>query len=231
MGDEEFMAYMKKAKRPANTIKGYVRSLEFYVNFLQSHRQVRTPDEAGPIDLKAFVSWGIERGENIYRHLWGIRIYYEFRQLEIMEKTVRKWMEYVQNATRKLREFPKVDQDSVKKLSAIGIKTVNQLLRAGNSPEKRAALSEKTGASQDVLLELFKLSNLSRLPGLKKVRGRLFYEAGLDTFASIAVLEPEEVCAILQEYIEKTGFDGSAPTPNEAQVTVTMAKFLPENLE
>lgn len=28
-------------------------------------------------------------------------------------------------------------------------------------------------------MELFKLSNLSRLPGLKKTRGRLFYEAGL----------------------------------------------------
>lgn len=32
-------------------------------------------------------------------------------------------------------------------------------------------------------MELFKLSNLSRLPGLKKTRGRLFYEAGLDTLA------------------------------------------------
>jgi len=230
MDKEKFTEYMKKAKRPVNTINGYVRSLEFYVNFLQSHQQISTPDEAKPIDLKEFVDWGVERGENVYRHLWGIRMYYEFRQRATMENTVREWMEYIQNETRKLREFPKVDQDSVKKLSAIGIRTVNQLLRAGNSQEKRVALSEKSGVSQDAILELFKLSNLSRLPGLKKVRGRLFYEAGLDTLSSIAALEPEEVCDILQDFIEKTGFDGSAPTPSEAQVAVTMARFLPENL-
>ena len=147
-----------------------------------------------------------------------------------MEKKVREWMEYVQNETRKLGEFPKVDQDSVKKLSAIGIITVNQLLRAGNNQEKLTVLSEKSGASQAAILELFKLSNLSRLPGLKKIRGRLFYEAGLDTLASIAALDPEEVQKILLDYIEKTGFDGIAPTPSEAQVAVMMARFLPENL-
>jgi len=120
-------------------------------------------------------------------------------------------MEYVQNETRKLGEFPKVDQDSVKKLSAIGIKTVNQLLRAGNCQEKHAALSAQSGASQDAILELFKLSNLSRLPGLKKVRCRLFFEAGLDTLESIAALEPEEVHKILLDFIKKLGLMEAYP--------------------
>jgi hypothetical protein len=158
-------------------------------------------------------------------------MYYEFKQLESMEKTSREWMEYVQNETRKLREFPKVDLDSVKKLSAIGISTVNQLLRAGSTPEKQEGLSQESGAPRDAILEIFKLSQLSRLPGLKKVRGRLFFEAGLDTLTSIAALEAEDVQTLLQDYIDRTGFDGSAPTLSEAQVAVTMARFLPEELE
>jgi len=157
-------------------------------------------------------------------------MYYEFKQLTTMEKTAREWMEYVQNETRKLREFPEVDQASVKKLSAIGILTINQLLMAGCMQEKREALAKKSGASLDAIAELFKLSDLSRLPELKKVRGRLFYEAGLDTLDSIAALEPEEVQKILQAYIDETGFDGSAPTFSEAQVAVTMARFLPERI-
>ena len=230
MNTENFRAFMNQAKKPTGTINSYIKSVVFYADFLQSQRQIKTPDEAKPMDLREFVSWGVKQGENVYRHLWGIRMYYEFKQREAMEKTAREWMEYLQNETRKLGEFPKVDQSSVKKLSAIGITTVNQLLRAGNSQEKLAALSEKSGASQSAILELFKLSNISRIPGLKKIRCRLFYEAGLDTLASIAALQPEEVQKILRAYIEKTGFEASVPVLVEAQVAIAMAKFLPENL-
>ncbi len=231
MDKEGFKAYMENKKKSANTIKGYLKSLEFYSNFLQSHQKISTPDEAGPLDVQEFVRWGTELGENVYRHFWGIRMYYEFIERAEMAKTVSEWMEYIQNETRKLKEFPKVDQESVLKLSEIGIKTVNQLLRAGDTPAKLAALADKSGSSQAALLELYKLSQLSRLPGLKKVRGRLFYEAGLDTLASIAALESDEVNRILKAYIERSGFEGSVPTPGEAQFTVEMARFLPEKLE
>lgn len=231
MDEGKFREFMKRKKKPAGTINGYVKSVEFYAGFLQTQLQVKTPDDAVPPDLEQFVTWGSEGGENVYRHLWGIRTYYEFIKNEDMEMTACEWMEYIQNETRKLREFPGVERDCVKKLSALGITTVNQLLRAGNTQGKLAAISEKSGASPAGIMELFKLSNLSRLPGLKKVRGRLFYEAGLDTIAAIAVRQPEEVHQILEDYIARTGFEGSAPTLGEAQVTVKMARFLPENLK
>jgi hypothetical protein len=231
MDEEKFIAFMKQVKKSSGTITGYVNSVKVYEDFLHTHRKISRLEEAKPEDLKAFVGWGRANNENVYRHLWGIRMYYEYQQLKSMEKTSREWMEYVQNETRKLREFPKVDLDSVKKLSAIGISTVNQLLRAGSTPEKQEGLSQESGAPRDAILEIFKLSQLSRLPGLKKVRGRLFFEAGLDTLTSIAALEAEDVQTLLQDYIDRTGFDGSAPTLSEAQVAVTMARFLPEELE
>lgn len=230
MDKDGFKAYLKKQKKSVNAINSYLKSLEFFANFLQSHQKISTPDEASPIDIREFVRWGIALGENVYRHFWGIRSYYMFKELTTLERTSSEWMEYIQNETRKLREFPKVDQDCVKKLSDSGIKTVNQLLRAGNTPAKLIALAEESGASQAAVVELFKMSQLSRLPGLKKVRGRLFYEAGLDSLESIAALEPEEVNRILKAYIEKSGFEGSVPTVGEAQITVEMAGFLPANL-
>jgi Domain of unknown function (DUF4332) len=230
MDEKTFIAFMEKANKPIRTINSYIKSVNFYTDFLQSQLEIKTPYEAKPIDIKEFVKWGTERGENVYRHLWGIRMYYQFEQLVIMENTASELMEYIQNETRKLGEFPKVDQGSVRKLSKIGISTVNQLLKAGNNREKLTAISKLTGVSQVALVELSKLSNLSRLPGLKKVRCRLFYEAGLDTLASISALEPIEVQKILQEYVERTGFEGSAPTLSEAEVAVRMARFLPENV-
>ena len=226
MDTENFITFMKKARKPARTINGYVNSVGVYEKYLQTHKQGRNPDKATPDDLKEFVVWGIEELDNVYRHLWGIRMYYEYIQSDEMEKTAREWMEYVQNETRKLREFPKVDRDNVKKLSSIGISTVNQLLKASGTKKDREELAEKSEATHEAILELIKLSNLSRLPGLKKVRGRLFYEAGLDTLSKIAALEPEDVQTVLREYIEKTGFVGNAPTYSEAQVAVVMARFL-----
>ena len=230
MDEVKFKAFMEKAKKPAATINSYIKSINFYAGFLQSRQPTTTPDEAKPIDLQEFVSWAAARGENAYRHLWGIRAYYQSTHFTMMENTASEWMEYLQNETRKLGEFPKVDRDTVTRLSKIGIKTVNQLLREANTGEKLTAVSKKAGVSQEALLELFKLSHLSRLPGLKKVRCRLFYEAGLDTLASIAALEPAEVHEILQGFIERTGFEGVAPTLGEAEITVAMARFLPENL-
>lgn len=231
MDEGKFREYLKRRKKPSGTINGYVKSVGFYSDFLQSQAQARTPDDAKPSDLEGFVTWGSEGGENVYRHLWGIRTYYEFIQNEVMELTAGEWMEYIQNDTRKLKEFPGVDRDCVKKLSALGITTVNQLLRAGNTQGKLAAISETSGVPPAAIMELFKLSNLARLPGLKKVRGRLFYEAGLDTLAAIALREPEEVKRILEDYITQTGFQGSAPTLGEAQFTVKMARFLPEKIK
>ena len=147
-----------------------------------------------------------------------------------MEKLSWELMELIQNETRKLSEFPKVDQHSVKKLSVIGISTVNQLLRKGSTLEKRQALAKSSGAPLHSISELFKLSQLSRLPGPKKVRGRLFYEAGVDSLGSIASLNAEETRSQLQDYIDRTGFDGVAPTVGEAQVAITMAQFLPKDL-
>jgi hypothetical protein len=230
MEKDNFIAFMRQAKKPAGTINGYVNSVRIFEEFLQSHREGVQLEEANPGDLRAFVDWAEANNQNAYRHLFGVRTYYEYKQLANMKKSSWELMEFVQNETRKLRDFPKVDQDSARKLSAAGISTVNQLLRKGGTPEKHQALAKSSGAHLDSISELFKLSQLSRLPGLKAVRGRLFYEAGLDSLDAIAALNAEEIHRQLQDYIDRTGFDGSAPTLSEAEVTVTMAKFLSKDL-
>ena len=230
MEEDSFIAFMKQAKKPSGTITGYVNSVRIFEDFLQSHQKGVQLEETGPGDLKAFVDWAEANNENTYRHLFAIRTYYEYKQLTEMKKSSWELMEFIQNETRKLGEFPKVDQDSVKKLSAIGISTVNQLLRKGNTLGKRQALAKSSGAPLDSISELFRLSQLSRLPGLKAVRGRLFYEAGLDSLDTIAALNAEEIHRQLQDYIDRTGFGGSAPTVSEAEAAVTMAQFLPKDL-
>jgi site-specific recombinase XerD len=230
MQEDSLIAFMKQANKPSGTINSYLNSVRMFENFLQTHRKGVQLEKTNPGDLRAFVDWAAANNENAYRHLWGIKTYYEYKRLTDMGKSSQELMEFIQNETRKLSEFLKVDKGSVKKLSAIGISTVNQLLRKGSTLEERQELAKSSGAPVDSISELFKLSQLSRLPGLKKVRGRLFYEAGLDSLDSIAALNAEEIHSQLQDYIDRTGFDGIAPTVGEAEVAVTMAQFLPKDL-
>ena len=146
-----------------------------------------------------------------------------------MEMEATKWMAHVQNENRKLEEFPKVNHSDIEKLSSIGIITVNQFLEASGTIKDQRDIAEKSGASNETISELIKLSILSRFPGIKKIRARLFYEAGLDSYSKIAALEPEEVQQVQKEYIRKTGFKGSVSTYSEALSAVMMARYLVEH--
>jgi len=131
----------------------------------------------------------------------------------------------------RLREFRGVEPKYVEKLAAAGIKNAEQMLAAGQTAEKRAALAQDTGIPEEAILELVKLSDLARLPGVKGIRARLYYDAGVDCVERMAAWEAEALLALTAEYVERTGFDGIAPLPKEVSSTIANAKRLPRIVE
>ena len=73
----------------------------------------------------------------------------------------------------KLKEFRGVDACHIEKLSALGIKNADQMLKAGQTRKQRATLAKETGIPEKRILELVKLSDLARLPGVMGIRARL----------------------------------------------------------
>jgi hypothetical protein len=53
------------------------------------------------------------------------------------------------------------------------------MIEAAFTPELRESLSQRTGIEIHKIIENLKLSDLSRLKGMKGVRARLYYEAGV----------------------------------------------------
>jgi hypothetical protein len=131
----------------------------------------------------------------------------------------------------RLKEFRGVDPEYVERLAAAGIKTADQMLAAGQTAEKRAALAQGTGIPEEAILELVKLSDLARLPGVKGIRARLYYDTGVDCVEKMAVCEAEALLALTAEFVERTGFDGIAPLPKEVSSTIANAKQLPRIVE
>jgi hypothetical protein len=119
----------------------------------------------------------------------------------------------------------------IEKLAAAGIKTAGQMLAAGQTAERRTALARDTGIPEEAILELVKLSDLARLPGVKGIRARLYYDAGVDCVEKMVAWEPEALLKMTAEFVERTGFDGIAPLPKEVSSTIANAKRLPRVVE
>ena len=80
-------------------------------------------------------------------------------------------------------------------------------------------------------MEFVKLSDRSRIPGITTIRARLFLDAGVDTIEKRSGWNPEELRAMLVEFVERTGFNGMAPLPGEARFSVERARELPKIVE
>ena len=131
----------------------------------------------------------------------------------------------------KLSGFRGVNSEHVEKLAAVGIKTAEKMLAAGQTAEKRAALAQDTGIPEEIILELVKLSDLARLPGVKGIRARLYYDAEVDCVEKMAAWEPEALLKMTAEFVARTEFDGIAPLPKEVSSTIANAKRLPRVVE
>jgi hypothetical protein len=181
-------------------------------------------------DLKKYVEWCEANNINPYQDLWGIREYYEFLGIEELYHSCNQVMQMIQLAKFKLKDFLTANQTHARKLAKIGIETASQILEAGKTKKEREEIAQKSGVPVDEVLKFVKLANLARCPGHMKKRACLYYEAGLDTFDKIAKQNPEAMIEFLDDFIKRTGFDGSAPTLGEATLSVESSKKSQEQL-
>ena len=158
--------------------------------------------------------------------MWGIKEYYDFISKKGLKLEANAMIGERYLSQFKLKDFVGVKKSYIKKLVKEGITTAKEMLYAGLNKQRRREISQITGIPLEDVLELVKLSDQARIGGHKKVRARLYHEAGLDTIDKMAACNSEEMRKILADYIQKTGFKGIPPTPGEAQHTVAMAKYL-----
>jgi hypothetical protein len=130
-----------------------------------------------------------------------------------------------------LKDFFGIEKVHIENLRDIGIRNVEQMCAAGATKDARELLADRTGIPLGEILELVKLSDLARIPGVKTIRARLYFEAGIDTVEKIAALEPEVLREQVVAYINQSDFNGVPTFPSEASYTVEKARELPKIIE
>lgn len=224
-----FIEFMRKSKLSERAVKRYVGYMKIFEDYLL--KQGKSLEQATPEDLGDFVNWGRRESKKVPQHMWAIRTYYEYKPNELMFNVARELIGTLYMETYRLKAFRGIKTESVEKLALRGITTAKQMLDVGKTKLERENLAKETGIPAEYILELVKLSNLARIPGVKAIRARLYYDAGLDTLEKIAKWDPEEMREMLKEFIKKNDFNSVAPLPKEARMTVTLAKHLPKIVE
>jgi hypothetical protein len=163
----------------------------------------------------------------VKKHLWAMGHFFEFASNQPVRAAAGKLRQSkIQRLPFALSGFRGIAPEHAEKLVRVGIGNVAQMLTAGATASERERLALESGVPLAVILELVKLSDLARIQGLKGIRARLYYDAGVDTLDKLADWEPEALREMLTEFVERTGFDGMAPWPKEARNAVATAKKL-----
>ena len=230
--EEEFCKFLKRGGRSeaaAGRVMAYVSEFE---NYLKENDKVGL-DEADAESLEAFIAWVEAKTKTSAKgYLWGIGYYYEYTNNEEMRHLAGILRQQrIERRPFPLKEFRGIPPEIAEKLAASGITNVKQMLQAGKTKQGRAALVAQTGVPEEVVLELVKLSDLARIPGVKGIRARLYHDAGVDTIEKLATWEPDDLREMAAEFVRRTGFEGIAPLPAEVHFTINPARKLPKIVE
>ena len=117
------------------------------------------------------------------------------------------------------------------RLTAIGIKTTNKLLKKGATPQGRTDLAEKTGISEDLILEWVNHADLYRIKGVGEEYSDLLEEAGVDTVPELAQRNPDNLYAALKETNDMKKLVRQLPSKRQVADWVQQAKQLPRKIQ
>lgn len=228
MDESGFRLFLKRAGKKDHVVDGLIRQVRAFEKFLAKDKGIGV-DEAKKQDILDYTK-SLDKNK-VKTQIRGLALYYRFAGNSSLAKFTHAIREEQTAKTRqvfRLRNFRGVDLEHVAKLETIGIATVKQMLDSGKTPADRQKLAKRTGIPLASILELVKLSDLSRLGAIKSVRARLYYDAGLDTPDKFTQWDVEGLRKMLIEFVKRKGFDGIAPLPKELGNAIETAKTLPK---
>jgi predicted flap endonuclease-1-like 5' DNA nuclease len=126
----------------------------------------------------------------------------------------------------KIEEIEGVGPAYAVKLAEAGVATVELLLEQGGAAKDRAALAEKTGISEKLILRWVNHADLIRLKGVGPQFAELLEAAGVDTVKELRNRNAANLAAKLIEINEAKNIAGTTPTAKQVEGWIEEAKTL-----
>jgi predicted flap endonuclease-1-like 5' DNA nuclease len=130
-------------------------------------------------------------------------------------------------AVASLVDIEGIGAASAEKLKAQGLKTTEDLLKAGAAPKGRDDLATATGISGKLILRWVNMADLFRIKGVGEEYSDLLEAAGVDTVVELAQRKPANLLAKMTEVNEEKKLVRRVPTEDQVTAWVAEAEKLP----
>jgi len=131
----------------------------------------------------------------------------------------------------KLCDFTAVATEATTRLADIGIKNTANLYERVKTKTRRIALASETGLSLQVIEQLTRLSDLSRIKWAGATFAGMLYELGLESPVSVAESDPGELHEKINQINRKKGLYKGQIGLNDIRIIVEAAKDVPQDIE
>ena len=131
----------------------------------------------------------------------------------------------------RIKDFKTISKDTISKLESLGINNTLKLFDRVISPETRKKLAIDSGIDDKTLLELTKLTDLSRIRWVGTTFAGMLYDLGVDTVEKVIQSDPVDLHARLKQLnIEKNIFKGQIGL-NDIKILVNIANEVPLDIK
>ena len=234
MQEEEFRKSLKRKGKKSDVIDRNVLVVKKFVSYLKEERGKQLAD-VNENDISAYVEV-IEKikKQSAKGALYVLMNYFRFKENEELLRYTAKLREERTKKTRRIfpiKEFLNINPEHIKKFAEIGIKNVEQMLDAGKKKKQREELSKQLGIPEEAILELVRLSDITRMGYIKTKLSRLYYDSGLVSPEMVAKFEPDELHAFFTKFVNKTSWDGMIPNLADLVNNIKNARSLKKIVE
>ena len=233
MEKRNFEKFLRRKGKKPNVVRRNLDNIEKFNEYLKKYRG-KEIKRATLEDIQSYVEKIEKEKKSAKGILYVLMNYFKFKENDKLLKFTSKLREQRTKKSRRIfpiRKFMGINKNYVKKLEDYGIMNVEQMLQEGKTGKQRKELSTKLNIPEKIILELVKLSDLTRLGYVKTKLTRLYYDAGLDSPDKIAKFESEELRKFFVRFVKKSGWNGMVPNPSDLVHNIESARKLDKIVE
>lgn len=130
-----------------------------------------------------------------------------------------------------LEKFPGVEKEIVNKLKSAGIKNTFHLFKKIKTENEREELSAETGINYEKIIELTKLTDLSRIKWIGPIFARLFYDSGIDTAQKVSDADAKPLFKLLVQINNEKGYTRGKFIESDVELCIKVANMVPKVIE
>lgn len=131
----------------------------------------------------------------------------------------------------KIDEFSGISVETIARLEKIGIKNTLKLYDRIITPKERKELGKITGITDSDILELTKLTDLSRIKWVGTTFARMLYDLGTDTVEKASKADPDELHKQINRINKEKNIYKGQIGLNDIKIFVNAAKEVPLEIE